>query len=107
LDGKCSADDTTPLENDMGGIQVYLNTSAQTIEGLEVYPNPVISGEYVHIQAGENIDQVQVFDLLGHQVRETALTDGLLDTSGLSKGIYMVKLHSAEGHQATLKLVIR
>jgi len=107
LEGKCSADDNTPLENDMGGIQTYLGVTDQSIEGLQVYPNPVMSGEYVRIQSDEQIDNVQVFDLLGNLVRESSVTDGLLDTNGLSKGIYMLKLHSAEGHQATLKLVVR
>jgi len=80
LEGKCSADDTTPLENDMGGIQTYLGVTGQSIEGLQVYPNPVMSGEYVRIQSGETIDNVQVFDLLGNLVRESNVTDGLLDT---------------------------
>jgi len=88
LDNKCSASDGTTLEDDMGGIQTYLGVTGQSIQGLQVYPNPVMSGEYVRIQSDEQIDNVQVFDLLGNLVRESSVTDGLLDQRPEQRHLY-------------------
>lgn len=105
-------------QNNIGGGFIYFDdlsftdvTSAgldeQTIAGLQIFPNP-LSGSVLNIvTSSDNSDKtVAVFDMLGKQVLNTKVVNGTVDASGLSTGIYVVKI-TEEGKTATKKLVVK
>jgi len=77
-----------------------------SIEGLTIYPNPVM-GNKVNIRTQKNaVKQVEVYNILGKAVLTARLTGEELNISTLEKGIYFLKIQ--EGNRsATRKLVVR
>ena len=79
------------------------NTS---IEGLSLYPNPVIYGK-IYITSKNDLDkEVIIFDILGKKVLQTMLSSRELNISNLSPGVYIIKINEDEA-TATRKLIVR
>ena len=77
-----------------------------TIEGLNLYPNPVSNGK-VYISTKNDIDkEIIIFDVLGKKVLQTILSSRELNVSNLSPGVYIIKINEREA-SATRKLIIR
>lgn len=82
-----------------------LNVSKNEIEGLKIYPNP--AKDYITIESKNvKLTSVELYNVLGSKIlSQKALTNNRLNISGVSKGIYMLKVN-AEGASTTKKLVI-
>ncbi len=82
-----------------------LSVAKNEIEGLKVYPNP--AKEYLTIESSKaKISSVELYNVLGAKVLSSkSLTNNRLNVSGVSKGIYMLKIN-AEGASSTRKIVI-
>ena len=79
------------------------NTS---IEGLSLYPNPVVNGK-VYISTKEDLEkEITIFDVLGKKVLQTQLSSRELNVSSLSPGVYIIKINENQA-TATRKLIIR
>lgn len=67
-----------------------LSTPKLTTTSTKVYPNPVMNTLYV--TSDENIDAVQVYNLLGQKVMESApaQTTTAIDVTGLNSGVYII-----------------
>lgn len=77
-----------------------------TIEGLSLYPNPVINGK-VYISSKNDLEkEVVVFDILGKKVLQTHMTTKELNVSDLVPGVYIIRI-SEQNATATRKLIIR
>jgi hypothetical protein len=77
-----------------------------TISGLKMFPNP-LSGNVLNITTDANATKaVAVYDVLGKQVINTVTANGTVNVSGLTAGIYIVKI-TEEGQTATRKLVVK
>ncbi|WP_157485895.1 T9SS type A sorting domain-containing protein [Flavobacterium soli] len=76
-----------------------------SIQGLKVYPNPVVDGKlYINTDANSS-KEVVIYDVLGKQVLK-ATTNNTVNVSNLNGGVYIVKI-TEEGKTATRKLVIK
>jgi hypothetical protein len=55
------------------------------------YPNP--AKDYINLSAAKNINKVEIYTLLGQQVKSIPLNSNSakVNVSGLSKGVYLVK----------------
>jgi len=81
-----------------------LETSS--IEGLNLYPNPVSNGK-VYISTKNDLDkEIIIFDVLGKKVLQTVLNSRELNVSNLSSGVYIIKIYEKEA-SATRKLIIK
>ena len=77
-----------------------------TIEGFELYPNP-LNGSILNITTLQNLDKkVQIFNLLGKQVLSEIVVGKTMNLSKLNTGIYIIKVQEGS-NTATSKLVIR
>ena len=77
-----------------------------TIEGLNLYPNPVSNGK-VYITTKNDFDkEIIIFDVLGKKVLQTMLRSRELNVSNLPSGVYIIKINERE-ESATRKLIIR
>lgn len=77
-----------------------------TIEGLSLYPNPVSNGK-VYITTKNDLDkEIQIFDVLGKKVLQTALSSRELNVSTLTPGVYIIKIKEEEA-STTRKLIVR
>jgi outer membrane protein assembly factor BamB len=86
---------------------IYLSiVDNNTIDGFNVYPNPVNNGE-INISTSSNGNKsVQIFDVLGKQVySKNILADEKIKTSNLGAGLYILKVEE-NGKTATRKLII-
>ena len=79
------------------------NTS---IEGLNLYPNPVSNGKVYITSKNDSDKEVQIFDVLGKKVLQTMLSSKELNVSNLSPGVYIIKIKENEA-SSTRKLIIR
>ena len=88
-----------------GAIATMSSSSFNAIEGLAMYPNP-LKGDTLFFTSTANADKsVQIYDVLGKEVLNSKVINNTLNVSGLSSGIYVVKV-TEEGKIATKKLVI-
>lgn len=77
-----------------------------TIEGLNFYPNPVSNGK-IYITSKSSLDkEVTIFDVLGKKVVQTVLNSKELNISGLSPGVYIIKIKEDDA-TATRKLIVK
>ncbi len=82
-----------------------LKVNQNSINGLNVYPNPVTSGTfYINTDSSEQ-KSVSIFDVLGKQVLKTKTTNAV-NVSALTSGVYILKI-TENGSTATRKLVIK
>ena len=85
-----------------------LSTAEFTPTQLEIklYPNPAHS--HVYIESNTDLSVVEIFSIKGKQVLQTTPSPQTpIDISNLTSGIYLVKIHTAEGTIETKKLVVR
>ena len=79
------------------------NNSQKT---FSIYPNPVSNG-YVNVTSTANgAKTVSVYDVLGKQIFNTAISSDTLNVSELTSGVYIIKI-SQNGILSTKKLVIK
>ena len=84
----------------------YLSTNDSQILDMRIYPNPV-DGNFVTILSPVNgIKDIQIFDLNGRVVIDTAINNNTLDVSSINSGFYMIKV-TIDGQSKISKLVVR
>jgi len=78
-------------------VRLVKNTNLSTNDFIKskvnIYPNPVQNE--IHIETGEVVNSVEVFDLLGKQILNSK--DKNIDVSGLQSGIYLLKINTNQG----------
>ena len=81
-------------------------TQGTTIEGLSLYPNPVVNGK-VYISSKSDLENdIIIFDVLGKKVPQAHLTSKELNIPDLTPGVYIIKI-SEQNNSATRKLIVR
>lgn len=74
-------------------------------KGFNLYPNPTNNGLVNISSLNDGALAVQVFDVLGKQVKQATVTNNRLNVSDLNSGIYIVKI-TQNNSSTTKKLVI-
>jgi hypothetical protein len=83
--------------------KIQENTS---IEGLNLYPNPVTTGK-VYITSKNDLEKgIIIFDVLGKKVLQTTISTKELNVSNLSPGVYIIKI-TEESATSSRKLIIQ
>ena len=86
---------------------ITLSVVDNTIDGFNVYPNPVNNGEINISTASNGNKSVQIFDVLGKQVySKNILADEQIKTSNLGAGLYILKVEE-NGKTANTKIIIK
>jgi hypothetical protein len=73
---------------------------------FSLYPNPTDTGFVTISSSNNDAMNVQVFDILGKQVKNETLVDNTLNVSNLNTGVYIVKI-TQNNASITKKLVIK
>ncbi|MCF7561730.1 T9SS type A sorting domain-containing protein [Sabulilitoribacter multivorans] len=68
-----------------------------------VYPNP--TSRFINISSEVSITKIEVFNLLGENIF-TTYTTNYIDLTNLNSGIYMINIHTENGH-VTKKIVLK
>jgi len=94
-----------------GGIKLlrYAPETKKSRVPLLVYPNPAKLADEVRLAGPEDLQLVQLISLSGAIVWESEVIknkETLIDVSGLSKGIYLIRTWTASGGASTVKLLI-
>jgi len=79
-----------------------LSIEDNELQDLSIYPNP--ASEKVNIVSNNPIDSIEVYDILGKQVRTLRSTNEV-DVSDLNSGIYLFKIWIGN-HVQTKKIVV-
>jgi len=82
--------------------QNVLNIEIAELTELSIYPNP--ASTVVNIASNNSIDSVEIYDILGKQIKELKNTNQI-DVSDLNSGIYLFKIWIEE-QVLTKKIVI-
>ena len=86
--------------------QLPKTQDATSIEGLSLYPNPILNGK-VYISTKNDLEKdIIIFDVLGKKVLQAHLNSKELNVSDLAPGVYIIKIRE-ENASATRKLIIR
>ncbi|MBU2927842.1 T9SS type A sorting domain-containing protein [Winogradskyella psychrotolerans] len=73
---------------------------------FSLYPNPTNTGSVSISSTNSDAISVQVFDILGKQVKNQTLTNNTLNVANLKSGVYIVKI-TQNNASTTKKLVIK
>ncbi|TLX71814.1 T9SS type A sorting domain-containing protein [Labilibacter sediminis] len=77
-----------------------------SIEGLNVYPNPFTSGFFVNAHA--TITNVEVYNVAGQKIQQEVVLNGNqveVKSSDWNAGVYLITVTDNEGNVATIKMV--
>jgi hypothetical protein len=74
----------------------------KTYGNLEIYPNP--ASDQINLNFGI-IDNVEIFNILGAKVYESDNIDNVIDISGLTSGVYIIKAIDNNGSEAVTKFI--
>lgn len=78
----------------------------ETIDGLEIYPNPVSNGRiYITTKSTQN-KEVEIFDVLGKRILQSTINGKELNIASLTPGVYIIKVKEGEA-TATRKLIVK
>ena len=77
-----------------------------TANSFKLYPNPTSNGIVNITSSNNDTMNVQVFDILGKQVKNEVLSNNTLNVSDLNSGVYIVKI-AQNNAVTTKKLVIK
>jgi hypothetical protein len=90
-----------------GGGGELLETAASLSESIQYYPNPVRSGDVLHVSVPEATGEVSLLDLSGVQIRSMVVTDNALEvpTDGLSNGLYLLQYQTRNGREVVKIMV--
>lgn len=66
-------------------------------DNISIYPNP--ANNVLNVNASSNINKVEVYNMLGQNVMTVSVNDtnASINTSNLTQGMYMLKLHTDNG----------
>ena len=66
-------------------------------DNISIYPNP--ANNVLNVNASSNINKVEVYNMLGQNVMTVSVnnTNASINTSSLTQGMYMLKLHTDNG----------
>jgi hypothetical protein len=82
------------------------NPNYNTIEGLNIYPNPVSNGK-LYISSSKNLSKyIEIYDVLGKKVYATSLFGKAMDISRLNIGVYIIKI-TENNNTVTRKFVVK
>ena len=87
-------------------IAAPLSVNNFNANSFSLYPNPTNTGSVTISSTNSNAISVQVFDILGKQVKNETLTNNTLNVSNLKTGVYIVKI-TQNNATTTKKLVIK
>ena len=89
-----------------GDVDAPMSIDDVDVLDMRIYPNPV-DGNFVTILSPINgTKYIQVFDINGRRVMDTAINGNTLDVSSINSGFYMIKV-TIDGQSKISKLVVR
>ncbi len=80
--------------------------STETIEGLNIYPNPTSSDRVYITSRYAQAKTIEIYDVLGKKMLQATITGKELNISGLTAGVYIIKIKEGDA-TATRKLIVR
>lgn len=78
-------------------VNTLLSTNDFTKSIISLYPNPVKDILNITLSENTSIENYEIYDLLGKKVMSKNTTQNTVNISGLSKGIYLLKVLTNEG----------
>lgn len=71
---------------------------------IKIYPNPTNTGIVTVSSKNNKVISIQVFDLLGKQIKNETLTNNTLNVSNLKAGVYILKIN--QNNTSTIKKLV-
>lgn len=83
------------------------DNKGETIDGLNIYPNPVSTGR-IYITSKSSLNkEVEIYDVLGKKILTATLTSSKeLNITSLTPGVYIIKIKEGDA-TATKKLIVK
>jgi len=83
-----------------------LSVAKNEIEGLKVYPNPVVDGKLFIGSNSSEAKKVTIYSVLGKEVLNKEVSSDFVDVSNIAAGVYILKI-AQEGKTSTVKIAIK
>ncbi|MTG97481.1 T9SS type A sorting domain-containing protein [Myroides sp. BIT-d1] len=82
--------------------------STQSIEGLSIYPNPVVNNSKIFIESSKNAQkEVELYNVVGKKMFQVTLNSKeLVLPYSVNAGIYIMKI-TEENSTATRKIIVK
>jgi len=82
------------------------NRAKESIDGLNIYPNPVSTGRIYVTSKSVQSKEVEIFDVLGKRVLQASVSGKELSIAALTPGVYIIKVKEGDA-TATRKLIVK
>ncbi|TGE14676.1 S8 family serine peptidase [Hymenobacter elongatus] len=79
------------------------------LDELQAYPNPIVAGETLRVLLAESPNaRIQLYDMTGRLLRETIESGAIkeVSTTGLAKGMYLLRVRTESSTTLTTRVVI-
>ncbi len=86
----------------------YVGISEANEVSLNAYPNPAT--DYLTIEAGSNISEISIYNVMGQKVYDNNKVNGelfVVDTKDMASGMYMVVIRTDKGVASQRFSVVR
>lgn len=96
-----------PIKYEVDYVRVY-QTNPTAVNQLKknsvsIFPNPVF--EILNVDAEIPLKTLQIFDISGRCVLSVVKPSGTVDVSGLTKGVYVLRLQFIDGNQQSQQIL--
>ena len=90
-----------------GGGGEFPENATSLSESIQYYPNPVRSGDVLHVNVPEATGEVSLLGLSGVHIRSIVVTDNVMEvpTDGLSNGVYLLQYQTRNGREVVKIMV--
>ncbi len=89
------ADTITYFDDFDYGMPTSIRDQLNKYNPINVYPNPV--SDVLYLKTSRILDQASIYNSLGQEVRTISKPNGQLNVSGLSEGVYILRVTDQEG----------
>lgn len=72
-------------------------------DNLKVYPNP--TNQFISFSNNIELSKIGIYNVVGQKVLELNPTQNTFDLSGLSNGMYIIKVEDRKGNQGAIKII--
>jgi hypothetical protein len=85
-----------------------INDQYEHETGLITFPNPVNNTLFITDNDLKNpVEEVRIFDILGHLVLKTPFVKGFYDVSNYKNGVYILQIRRKNGNISTSKIILK
>lgn len=97
--------------NDLFSNPTSINSEEQDLSHIDLYPNPAVNALTISFNSFQERIEIELFNSMGQTVLRNSISvvskTATVDLSGLTDGVYFIKITDSQQHQQLKKFVVQ